>query len=153
MLINGDKIVTNPTQSPANVFVLKGELTASKKSDVGAILTLQNNFGVDLIIMDMYINVTTVSTAAATLDIGVDDGVNGAVVQLASSDTLFDGLDVNTATGFFCTSKHGGSHGVHSAVWKKGEYVLATAPKSGNPLADTPTTGLVGEYIIRAVAL
>jgi hypothetical protein len=139
MLINSDKIVTNVTQSPANVFILKGDLTAATKTDVGAVLALKNVYGVDLIITNMFVDVTKVSTGSATLDIGVDDKAD------TSNDTLFDGLNVNAATGFFNVSKHGGSHGVHSVIWKKGEYVVATASAT--------VAGLVGKYTIIATAL
>lgn len=139
MLINSDKIVTNVTQSPANVFILKGDLTAATKTDVGAVLSLKNVYGVDLIITNMFVDVKTKSSGAATLDIGVDDKAD------TSNDTLFDGLDVGTAAGFFNTSKNAGSHGVHSVVWKKGEYVVATASAT--------VAGLVGKYTIIATAL
>ena len=138
MLINGDKIVTKPTQSPANTFVLKGDLTAATKTDVGAVLSLKNVYGLDLIITEMYVDVTTKSTAAATLDIGVDDGGD------VSNDTLFDGVDVGTAAGLFNTSKHAGTNGKHAVVWKKDEFVVATASAT--------LAGLVGKYTIKALA-
>lgn len=139
MLINSDKIVTNVVQSPANIFILKGDLTAATKTDVGAVLSLKNVYGVDLIITNMFVDVTTKSTNAATLDIGVDDKAD------TSNDTLFDGLAVGTAVGFFNASKYGGSHGVHSVIWKKDEYVVATPSASA--------AGLVGKYTIIATAL
>lgn len=138
MLINGDKIVAGNTQSPANSFMLSGNLTAATDTTVGGVIKLKNTFGVDLIITDMFVDVTTASTAAATLDIGVDDGGD------VSNDTLFDGLDVNTAVGFFNTSKHAGTNGKHAVVWKKGEYVVATASAT--------VAGLKGKYTIKAIA-
>jgi hypothetical protein len=139
MLINSDKIVTNVTQSPANEFMLKGDLIAATKTDVGAVLSLKNVYGVDLIITDMFVDVTTKSSGAATLDIGVDDKAD------TSNDTLFDGLNVGSAAGFFNATKNGGSNGVHSVIWKKGEYVVATASAT--------VAGLVGKYTIIATAL
>ena len=138
MLINSDKIVTNVTQSPANEFMLKGDLIAATKTDVGAVLSLKNVYGVDLIITDMFVDVTTKSSGAATLDIGVDDKAD------TSNDTLFDGLDVGTAAGFFNASKNAGSNGKHAVVWKKDEYVVATASAT--------VAGLKGKYTIKAIA-
>lgn len=139
MLINSDKIVTNVTQSPANVFILKGDLTAATATTAGSVLALQNTYGIDLIITDMYIDVITDATGTCALDIGVDDKAD------TSNDTLFDGLAVGTAPGFFNASKHGGSNGVHSVIWKKDEYVVATPSASA--------AGLVGKYTIIAIAL
>lgn len=138
MLINGDKIVAKNTQSPANVFMLSGDLTAATTTDVGGVIALQNTFGVDLIITEMYLDVTTKSTAAATLDIGVDDGGD------VSNDTLFDGVDVATAAGLFNTSKNAGTDGKHAVVWKKDEFVVASASAT--------VAGLVGKYTIKAIA-
>lgn len=138
MLINSDKIVTNVTQSPANVFILKGDLTAATKTDVGAVLSLKNVYGVDLIITEMYLDVTTKATSAATLDIGVDDGGD------VSNATLFDGVDVATAAGLFNTSKNAGTDGKHAVVWKKDEFVVASASAT--------VAGLVGKYTIKAIA-
>ena len=138
MLINSDKIVTNVTQSPANIFILKGDLTAATKTDVGAVLSLKNVYGVDLIITEMYLDVTTKATSAATLDIGVDDGGD------VSNATLFDGVDVATAAGLFNTSKHAGTDGKHAVVWKKDEFVVASASAT--------VAGLVGKYTIKAIA-
>ena len=138
MLINGDKIVAKNTQSPANVFMLGGDLTAATTTDVGGVIALQNTFGVDLIITEMYLDVTTKATAAATLDIGVDDGGD------VSNDTLFDGVDVATAAGLFNTSKHAGTNGKHAVVWKKDEFVVASASAT--------VAGLVGKYTIKAIA-
>jgi hypothetical protein len=138
MLINSDKIVTNVTQSPANEFMLKGDLIAATKTDVGAVLSLKNVYGVDLIITDMFVDVTTKSSGAATLDIGVDDKAD------TSNDTLFDGVDVGTAAGFFNTTKNAGQNGKHAVVWKKDEYVVATASAT--------VAGLKGKYTIKAIA-
>jgi hypothetical protein len=137
MLINGDKIVTSPTQSPANSFVLCGKLTAATTTAVGGVLKLENTYGVDLLVLDMVVQVTTKSTGAATVDVGVDDGGD------VSNDTLFDGLDVGTAAGIFDNRIDKGTNG-GMAVWKKGEFLVATASAT--------TAGMVGTYKIIAMA-
>lgn len=137
-MINGDKVMVGATQSPANSFVFCGALKAATTTAVGGVLKLQNKMGLDLIITDVLLDVTTKSTGAATLDIGVDDGGD------VSNDTLFDGLDVGTAAGLFNAHKHAGTNGLHSVVWKKDEYIVASASAT--------VAGLVGNYKVYAIA-
>lgn len=137
-MINGDKIMVGATQSPANSFIFCGALIAATTTAVGGVFKLQNTMGLDLIVTDALLDVTTASTGVATLDIGVDD--DGAT----SNDTLFDGLDVNTAAGLFNAHKHAGTNGLHALVWKKDEYLVATASAT--------VAGLVGNYKIYAIA-
>jgi len=137
MLINGDRIVSSPTQAQANDFVLQGKLTAATTAAVGGVIKLQNTYGVDLLVKDMIIQTTTKSTGAATLDVGVDDGGD------VSNDTLLDGLDVGTAAGNFDNRIDKGTNG-GMAVWKKNEYLVATASAT--------VAGIVGTYKIIAMA-
>ena len=138
MIINGDKVMVGATQSPANSFLFCGALTAATTTAVGGVIKLQNTMGLDLIVTEVLLDVTTASTGAATVDVGVDDGGD------VSNDTLFDGLDVNAATGLFNTSKNAGTNGKHAVVWKKDEYIVATASAT--------VAGLVGKYKIYAIA-
>lgn len=136
MLINGDKIVTGNTQSPANEFIFAGSLTAATTTAVGGVLKLQNTTGVDLMVTHMVVRITTGSTGAATLDIGVDDGGD------VSNDTLLDGMNAQTVKSHSSLVGGGTNGGV--AVWKKDEYIVATASAT--------TAGMVGTYKIFAVA-
>lgn len=139
MIINGDKIGSGNTQSPANAFMYTGDLVAEATGAVGGVITLQNTTGVDILVTNMIINITTVATVAATVDIGVDDAGD------TSNDTIFDGLDVNTATGLFNAGKHGGTNGIGNVVWKKDEFIVATGSKT--------VAGLAGTYKVMGVAL
>lgn len=136
MLINGDKIVTGNTQSPANEFIFAGSLTAATTTAVGGVLKLQNTTGVDLMVTHMVVRITKGSTGAATLDIGVDDGGD------VSNDTLLDGMNAQTVKSHSSLVGGGTNGGV--AVWKKDEYIVATASAT--------TAGMVGTYKIFAVA-
>lgn len=138
MIINGDKVMVGATQSPANSFVFCGALTAATTTAVGGVLKLQNTMGLDLVVTDVLLDVTTKSTGAATLDIGVNAAGD------TSNDTIFDGVDVATAAGLFNAHKHAGTNGLHCVVWKKDEYIVATASAT--------VAGLVGNYKIYAIA-
>ncbi len=133
MLIMGSKIVgAGNVQAEADEIILQGALTAATNDTVGGVLKLKNDFGIDLIVTDVFIDIKTKATATATIDMGVDDGGD------VSSDNLLDGLAMNTATGVFSNRGSGGG----CAVWKKDEYIVATA--SGT------LAGLVGTYTIKA---
>lgn len=134
MLIMGSKIVgAGNVQAEADEIILQGALTAATDDTAGGVLKLKNDFGIDLIVTDVFIDIKTASTtSAATIDMGVDDGGD------VSSDNLLDGLAMGTATGVFSNRGSGGG----CAVWKKDEYIVATA--SGT------LAGLVGTYTIKA---
>lgn len=137
MLINGDKIVTGKVQSPANEFIFAGNLIAATGTAVGGVIKLQNTFGVDLLVTHMVVRITTGSTGAATLDIGVDDGGD------VSNDTLLDGMNAQTVKAHSSLVGGGTNGGV--AVWKKNEYLVATASAT--------TAGMKGTYWLHAVSI
>ncbi len=112
----------------------KVALTAATTNAVGGVLKVQNPEGVDLIITRIVLDVTTKSTGAATLDVGIDD--DGA----QSNDTLLDGVDVGTAAGVFDNVKHGGTNGVAAKKWPAGHYLVATASAT--------VAGLVGSAYV-----
>lgn len=137
MLIMGSKAVgAGNVQAEADEIILQGALTAATDTTVGGVLKLKNDFGIDLIVTDVFIDIKTVSAASATIDMGVDDGGD------TSSDNLLDGLAMGTATGVFCNRVNAGTNG-GCAVWKKDEYIVATA--SGT------LASLVGTYTIKAI--
>lgn len=137
MLIMGSKVVgAGNVQAEADEIILQGALTAATSTAVGGVIKLKNDFGIDLIVTDVFIDIKTKAAASATIDMGVDDGGD------TSSDNLLDGLAVGTATGVFCNRVNAGSAG-GCAVWKKDEYIVATA--SGT------LAGLVGTYTIKAI--
>lgn len=116
---------------------LKVALVAATSTAVGGVLKLLNPEGVDLLITRIVLDVTTKSTGAATLDVGVDD--DGAT----SNDTLLDGVDVGTAAGVFDNVKNGGTNGKAAVKWAAGYYIVATASAS--------VAGLVGNAYIEYI--
>lgn len=137
MLIMGSKVVgAGNVQAEADEIILQGALTAATDTAVGGVLKLKNDFGIDLIVTDVFIDIKTVSAASATIDMGVDDGGD------TSSDNLLDGLAMGTATGVFCNRVNSGTNG-GCALWKKDEYIVATASDS--------LASLVGTYTIKAI--
>lgn len=135
MMITGDKFIKSGLQVQANSVILQGALTAATDTTVGGVLKLENDFEQDLLITTCVINVTKASTGAATIDVGVDDGGD------VSSDTLLDGLNAQTAKAQSNLVQGGTNGGM--ALWKKGEFVVATASAT--------TAGMTGTYFIIAV--
>ena len=161
MLINGDKVVSTVMQFPGNMYILKGKLSnthGDTAEAVGGVLKLQNTFGFDLIITKMFINILEVGATtldesqleiANTIDVGVDDEAD------TSDDTLFHGLDISTAKGFFNTVAKAGTNGLHAVVWSADEYVVATAAGAtqyipGEEDQDPPVT-FDADYVIVAI--
>jgi len=116
---------------------LKVALTPVTGTAVGGVLKLVNPEGADLIITRVVFDVTTKSTGAATLDVGVDD--DGAT----SNDTLMDGLDVGTAAGTFDNIENQGTNGKAAVSWPAGYFIVATASAS--------VAGLVGNAYIEYI--
>lgn len=114
----------------------KVALTAVTTTAVGGALKIQNDFGGDVIVTDLILDVTTEATGAANVDAGIDDGGD------VSSDNLIDGLDVGSAAGVFSNVADAGTNG-GIAKWAEDEYLVITASAT---LAD-----LVGNAYIRWV--
>lgn len=137
MMIVGDKIIQNGVQSEANSVRVFGSLTAATTTAVGGVLKVQNTFGQDLLITDCVVNITVGSTGEATLDVGVNtDGTT-------SSDTLLDGMNAQTVKPH--SNLVGGGTNGGMAVWKKGEFVVATASAT--------VAGVKGTFLILAIPL
>ncbi len=112
---------------------IQGSLTASDAA--AGVFSLLNSYGTDLRAIAT-IDVTTVSTGACTIDVGV------AATSILS-DTLMDGIDVNSATGMFSSLSDGGN-GAAVRKWKSGEYLTAS-------VASGASSGLVGTYLIEVI--
>ena len=138
MLINGANIVgSENAQAQAQEFIIIEDLTATTGTTVGAVLKLQNVYDCDILITDVAVRITTAADNANTIDMGVDDGGD------VGSDLLLDGLAMN-ATGVFDNRIDKGSNG-GMAVWKDGEYIVATASAT--------LVGLVGKVVIKGIAI
>jgi hypothetical protein len=120
-----------------------GNLTASDAA--GGILSVENTSGVELYVDELFFIVTTGSSAACTVDVGVGSGAS------TSYDTLMDGFSVETGTAGENVHRlldvaDRGTNGKAYTPWPAGEYITAS-------MASGATSGLVGKYVIRAIYL
>lgn len=113
----------------------KEALTAATVTTGGAVLSLANPEGVDLIVTDFILDVTTEATGAATVDAGI-----GASAT-TSDDSLIDGADVGTAAGTFDNTDNKGTNGGRAVKWAADEYLTVTASAT--------LAGLVGNAYIK----
>lgn len=109
-------------------------LTAATDTTAGGVLSLANPEGVRLIVTDLFLDVQTGSSGAATVDAGI--AANGTT----SSDNLIDGCSVATA-GAFDNNTDKGTNGKTRQVWSTTQYLTITASAT--------TAGLVGFAMIR----
>lgn len=103
----------------------------------GGVFAWQNDEGATIIVTSVRLYVTTVATAAGTVDIGTT-----ATNATTSSDNLIDGLDVHSATGLFSNTADGGTNGKTHQTLAAGKWI--TASKASGAMA-----GLVGFAYIR----
>lgn len=118
------------------VIVVKIAVTGTSDTN-GVFASLLNPLGETLIIKNCIIYLSTASTGACTVDIGV------AADATTSNDSLIDGLSIATA-GAFGGSVDGGTNGKNVKVWSATQYVNC-ADASGDP------TGAVGEIILTCI--
>jgi len=101
----------------------------------GGVLSLANPEGATLIVTRLVLEVTTVATAACTVDAGI--AANGST----SADGLIDGLDVNAAAGVFGNVGNPGTNGKAQAKWTSSQYLTISK-------ATGAAAGLVGNAYI-----
>ena len=104
----------------------------------GGVFSFENDTANDYILDICYIDVTTASTGACTVDVGI------ASDATTSDDTLFDGLDVNSATGTFNNIDAAGTNGGIGIKLAAGEFLNAS-------VATGASAGIVGNAYIRFV--
>ena len=136
-----DQIV--PVERIIGPYAFTGE-TATTGGGVLATPISAENFGLGLlqffddapiVITEIIVYVSTVSTGAATLDIGI--AANGST----SADNLIDGLDVHSATGVFSNVVNGGTNGKPLVLAGAGTHLTVTG--------SADTTGLVAEIWVK----
>jgi hypothetical protein len=105
--------------------------TGTTSTSAGGVFTWRpDDQGAAHYVQHFGLDITTKSTGAAALDVGV-----GATAT-TSSDTLLDGVDVATAAGAFDNFENAGTNGGSFRKLAAGSYVTATGSAS--------TAGLVG---------
>ncbi len=105
-------------------------LIAATVTTGGAVASIANPFGFDVFVVRAVLDVTTQSSGAATLDIGV--AANGTT----SNDTLLDGISV-AAAGTFDNITDKGTNGKATKKWASGQYITATASATTAGMAGT----------------
>lgn len=118
---------------------LKVALVAGATTTTGFPLAVENTSGEDRIITSFIVDITTVSTGAATMDFGV-----GATAS-TNNASLIDGVDVNSATGTFDLVIDAGTDGKNARRWNDGTFV--------NAKNSADTTGLVGNVYIQYIVV
>ena len=115
---------------------LRVTLTAAGTT-AGDVASIANPEGAAVIITRAILNITTASTGASTLDVGV------AANATTSADNLIDGRSGATA-GTFDNIEDGGTNGLATKVWGASEYVTVSE-------ASGDVTGIAGELLIQYV--
>lgn len=106
-----------PQYVGAGMLVYDASLTAATGTTAGGVLALLNPWGIDVIITDAYIDVTTAATTATnTMDVGI--AANGTT----SNDTLFDGQVTSAGV-----KTPGGTNGLVPRKLTSTQYITATA--------------------------
>lgn len=119
------------------VGAYKAAITAVTGTTAGGALRIANPEGVDLIVTRVILDITTPATGAATMDVGI--AANGTT----SSDTLFDGVDVGTASAIFDNIDDQGTNGQSVLRWGSTQYLTGTASAT--------LAGLVGNVYIQYI--
>jgi hypothetical protein len=121
------------TGSIGEEVTVKVALTAATVTTGGAVLSWANPVGSSIIISRFKIYISTGSTGAATLDIGI------AADGTTSNDTLLDGYNAQT-TGVADNIENQGTNGVSAKLMTSTQFITATASAT--------VAGLVGSAYI-----
>jgi hypothetical protein len=116
---------------------------AAIHAGTGGVVAWQNPEAVAILITRVLLDLTTVSTGACTLDIGIT-----TASATTTSDTLLDGIDANSAVGLFDQMNAALDTGTNAFAQKlaSGKWVTIDE-KTGD------ATGLVGTLYIQYIPL
>jgi hypothetical protein len=125
-------ITAGNTSAPVHLAYL-GTVTGTSAS-TGVIFSTANPFGCSVLVHELYIDITTQSTGASTLDAGI------AADATTGSDTLIDG--VSGASVLRATVlKNGGTNGRNGVVWSSSRF-LNVEEKTGD------VDGMVAKFYV-----
>ena len=116
---------------------LQGSLVASDAA--GGVFSVENTYGTNLVVLRVVIQVTTGTSGACTIDVGIEANAT------TSADDLIDGLNVAVA-GVFDNISDEGTDGGSISKWSSGAFVNASMKTGG-------AAGIVGQYAIYALDL
>jgi hypothetical protein len=111
-------------------IMFKGSINAATATTGGAVLSWKNPTGEPIVIEELYIDITTGSAGAATIDFGV-----GSAAE--SKDTLIDGATASLVRFKSIKGSHGTNGGSQKAT--SGQYVTGTASATLATLVGTYT--------------
>lgn len=124
------------TVGTVNGGSFKAPLLATALTSGGAICSILNPQGVDLIITRALLDISTQSIGAATASVGVGS------TATTSSANLIDTKSV-AAAGLFDNITDGSTNGKARQIWPAGQYVTVTGSAT--------TAGMVGNLILQFV--
>ena len=120
-------------ESPVYTYTI--DISQATAVATGVYKATANPFGQDLLILSATIRVTTASTGASTVDIGV------AANATTTNDGLLDGLSLATL-GLYTNAEDAGTNGEQTMVWGSSQF-LNVAEASGD------VAGVVGQLIVQ----
>lgn len=138
-IVNASGVVVAQWDGTRNALSTYELAITGASGSSGVFASLANPFGYDVIITDAVLRITTQSSGASTLDIGV--GANATT----SNDGLFDGLS-GAAAGLFSNAlaANAGTNGRPAQLWTSSTF-LNVAEASGN------VDALVGVLYVTAI--
>lgn len=117
-------------------------ITAAIGTGGGGLLSVLNPEGVDLLITNVVVDVTTASTGAGTADLGI------AADGTTSADNLLDGIDFN-ADAVLDSATNKGTNGKTVLRWGATEYLTLTK-KTGSAGSEVDLVARVFVRYLRA---
>ena len=112
------------------------KVALSAVDTAGGVFSWQNDEGASVIVNGVYLNVTTQSSGACTVDVGTT-----ATSATTLSDNLIDGLSV-AAAGLFSNFDDAGTNGKKDQLLASGKWVTGS-------VASGASAGIVGYAYIR----
>jgi len=142
-ILNGATVSTTELNLPKNADRLEkvAKIALAAVDTAGGVFSWQNDEGASIIITGLFLDVTTASTGACTLDCGTT-----ATSATTKIDNLIDGLDVNSAAGVFDNITDKGTNGVS-------RQKLASAKWVTGSVASGASAGIVGFAYIRYIVI
>jgi hypothetical protein len=104
----------------------------------GGVISIANPEGVEILITEVLLIVSTKSTGACTVNFGV--AANGTT----SSDTIIDGVDVGAAAGRFDNINDKGGNGGRDRALASTEFITGS-------MATGAAAGLAGQLVVNYV--
>jgi len=118
------------------------KIALSAVNTAGGVFAWQNDEGASIIVTGLYLNVTTKTTGACSLDCGTT-----ATSATTLSDNLINAVDVNSAAGVFDNITDKGTNGKSRQLLASGKWVTGSVVSGG------ASAGIVGFAYIRYIVI